>query len=495
MKKQSKSISRRQVLALTGCVGMASLLPSRAMAEETVSDTPPDPGAMLTNMPESDNGSEQGKLRASGPSWGTSSQGGSLKSFYDGSGNLFLDPACKVIDVSEHNGKIDWNAVKNAGVDAAIIRLGYGYSFNPLDSQVDDQLANNINACNNLGIPYGLYLYSYAFDSNFATQEATFTANVIEKYGCKPSLPIFYDLEEWTWTGHKPPTTVSAYEKIVRAYCDTLANRGYTNVKVYSYRAYLYGPLNSEYIWRKAAWAAEYNPTLKFNNPYYKGCQAWQYTDTGSTSGVSGNVDMNAFPPLYKLKFSDVYLDTPHCEDIWWLAQTGISTGFADGSFGCMRSVVRQDMAAFLYRLVGSPSYTPSNEDKKRFPDVTSSTPHCDEIWWLGSTGIAEGFEDGSFRGLNPVARQDMAAFLYRIIVRYIDSSYENWQPSSQDKQRFSDVTDSTPHAKEIYWMGATGLSTGFSDGTFKGLNAVARQDMAAFLHRAYTLKGQTIRD
>ena len=84
-----------------------------------------------------------------------------------------------------------------------------------------------------------------------------------------------------------------------------------------------------------------------------------------------------------------------------------------------MSSVVRQDMAAFLYRWAGSPEYMPLNTDMHRFCDVDRLTPHAKEIWWLASTGISEGWldSDGSrtFRGMSPVTRQDMAAFLYRL--------------------------------------------------------------------------------
>ncbi len=149
-----------------------------------------------------------------------------------------------------------------------------------------------------------------------------------------------------------------------------------------------------------------------------------------------------------------------------------------------MSSVIRQDMAAFLYRWAGSPEYTPSNADMHRFRDVDGATPHAKEIWWLASTGISEGWlePDGSrtFRGMSPVTRQDMAAFMHRLVGDY--------GPAPSKSIVFSDVDGATPHAKEIWWLAFTGISEGWlePDGsrTFRGMSPVTRQDMAAFLYR-----------
>lgn len=499
MKKSNPSLTRRQALALAACVGASALLPQPATADEALAETeeeltvleggtedvPPNPTGMITNIP--DSGVQT--FAAADPYWGTSSSGD--KVFYTGHGAEYLNPAYKVIDVSEHQGTIDWNAVKSSGIDGAIIRLGYGDGSD--GEGTDAQLANNISACNRLGIPYGLYLYSYAYNASLAASEARFALKLIKQYGCKPALPIFYDLEKWEWTGHTPPTSVNTYVGIVNSFCSVMSSGGYANVKVYSYRSYLTGggaPLSSNTIWKRAAWVAEYeSPTLQFSNPYYDGCTAWQYTSTGTVSGISTSVDISAFPPFYKLKFGDVTTKTDHYEDIWWLIQQGISEGFSDSSYRGMSSVTRQDMAAFLYRLAGSPSYTPSQEDMERFSDVTSSTPHYKEILWLGATGIAEGFEDGTYQGMEAVKRQDMAAFLYRFAIMFLDPSNSSWEPTSEDMARFPDVDESMDHAREVWWMGATGLSKGFDDGTFRGMDTVKRQDMAAFLHRAYDLK------
>lgn len=116
--------------------------------------------------------------------------------------------------------------------------------------------------------------------------------------------------------------------------------------------------------------------------------------------------------PAHAASFIDVDEQTPHAEDITWLVDHKISEGYPDKTFRPLTPVFRQDMAAFLYRLAGEPEYTPTVADANSFTDVNSQTPHAKEIWWLASTGISKGYPDGSFGPMKEVARCDMAAFL-----------------------------------------------------------------------------------
>ena len=187
--------------------------------------------------------------------------------------------------------------------------------------------------------------------------------------------------------------------------------------------------------------------------------------------------------------FRDVSSGTPHYSDIIWLYDQGISTGFGSGgnrTFQPYSDVARCDMAAFLYRLAGSPSYKPSAKDKAYFSDVNSNTPHAKEIWWLASQGIAGGWAepDGgcTFRPDELIARCDMSALLYRV------AGEPAYTPSASEKAYYSDVDSAVPHANEILWLASVGLSAGWTeeDGshTFRPYEDVARCDMAAFLHR-----------
>lgn len=208
-----------------------------------------------------------------------------------------------------------------------------------------------------------------------------------------------------------------------------------------------------------------------------------------------GEADAQGIVDYYGLKlpqplhgFADVFDDTPHSGEIGWMAASGISEGFSDGTFRGLTQVARQDLAAFLYRLAGSPEYSPTQEDRSRFSDVNTATPHAKEIWWLASNDITSGFPDGTFRGTSTVARQDMAALLRRFTARFLDPSAATYHPGSSDMAAFLDVSRSTPHAEDIWWLASEEISSGYSDKTFRGTSAVARQDMAAFLWRASNL-------
>ena len=197
----------------------------------------------------------------------------------------------------------------------------------------------------------------------------------------------------------------------------------------------------------------------------------------GDKYALKGNITL---VPIGFVNLTDLQENTPHLMDILWLYSSKITTGYPDGTYRPYATVTRCDMAAFLYRLAGSPSYTPTATDKNRFNDVNEGTDHCVEIWWLASEGISTGFDDGGFHPYETVKRCDMAAFLYRL------ADEAPYAPTHTDRGMFSDVNDATPHFDESWWLAHTGISTGFPDGTFRPYAEVARCDMAAFLHRLY---------
>ncbi|MFR0604864.1 InlB B-repeat-containing protein [Bifidobacterium pseudolongum subsp. globosum] len=231
------------------------------------------------------------------------------------------------------------------------------------------------------------------------------------------------------------------------------------------------------------------------------------YTFTGWYTAKTGGAKFDFAKPITsnvtvfaqwqpRIVFRDVNNMTPHREDIVWLADNGISTGWLmpDGTyeFRGMDTVKRQDMAAFLRRLAakygiaGAKDFQPVAADWKRFKDVNSKTPHAEDILWLAKSGISTGWQetDGSwtFRGMDTVKRQDMAAFLYRLADRAGKAS------GVTPKTDFTDVTDGTPHYKDVQWLGGSGISQGYRNANgswrFEGMTSVYRQDMAAFLHR-----------
>ena len=224
-----------------------------------------------------------------GAHWGTYNN---TKAFFDYQNNLFVQQAKGVIDVSEWQGDIDWAKAKADGVEGVIIRLGYGEGNN-----ADKKAQRNISECKRLGIPFGIYWYSYADTPALAKEEGTDVVAKLKQFGVNPSdlaYPVYYDLEKWTWKGHQPPTDPNVYNDIVNNWYGALQSAGYKNLGVYSYTSYLQGPLKHADIYAKTTWVAQYGARMGFDS-FPTNSRGWQYTSSGKVDGISGNVDMNAF--------------------------------------------------------------------------------------------------------------------------------------------------------------------------------------------------------
>lgn len=224
-----------------------------------------------------------------GAHWGTYNNS---KAFFDYQNNLFVQQAKGVIDVSGWQGDIDWAKAKADGVEGAIIRLGYGEGNN-----ADKKAQRNISECKRLGIPFGIYWYSYADTPALAKEEGADVVAKLKQFGVNPSdlaYPVYYDLEKWTWEGHQPPTDPNVYNNIVNNWYSALQSAGYKNLGVYSYTSYLQGPLKYADIYAKTTWVAQYGARMGFDS-FPTNSRGWQYTSSGKVDGISGNVDMNAF--------------------------------------------------------------------------------------------------------------------------------------------------------------------------------------------------------
>ena len=178
----------------------------------------------------------------------------------------------RVIDVSEHQGTINWDAVKGH-IDGAILRCGYGDN---IASQDDKQWKRNADECTRLGIPFGVYIYSYATSDAQARSEAEHVLRLISGY--KLSYPIYLDLEQ-------AGTETGAIQR-ANIFGDIIENAGYW-CGVYAntnwWTNYLVG------LERFVKWVAQYNSVCTYQGTY----DIWQYTSGGSVPGISGNVDMN----------------------------------------------------------------------------------------------------------------------------------------------------------------------------------------------------------
>lgn len=161
--------------------------------------------------------------------------------------------------------------------------------------------------------------------------------------------------------------------------------------------------------------------------------------------------------------------------EINWLAAVGVSTGYPDGAFKpSPPAVERGAMAAFLYRLAGSPAYTAPAQYRSR--DVSTHHPFYKEISWLAERGITTGWNDNTFRPDNPVNRDAMAAYFYRM------AGSPNHTPAAVSP--FRDIGNGDQFYKEVSWLASTQITTGWSDHTFRPTHSVNRETMAAFMYR-----------
>lgn len=188
----------------------------------------------------------------------------------------------KGIDISHHQGKIDWNKLKAANLDFILIRAGFGM----YETQVDDCFLANIKNAPSLGIPIGIYWYSYATTRAQAEKEAEVCLKTIEPYRDKITLPVFFDQE------YEPG--IKAAAKTVRtAMCQGFIGK----IQAAGYESGLY----CSYDWAKNMvdisavpghkWIAQYDAS----KCQYTGADlwAWQYSDSGRLPGISKKVDLD----------------------------------------------------------------------------------------------------------------------------------------------------------------------------------------------------------
>ena len=186
----------------------------------------------------------------------------------------------KGIDVSEFQGKIDWEKVKNDGIEFAILRCGYGMDFS---NQDDVEYERNANECERLGIPYGVYLMSYANTVEKARSEAKHVLRLIE--GHKISLGVWYDIEDNGTSGAINKETLT---NIINTFCNTIKNAGH-KVGVYANLNWLENKIEKTIKDNYDIWVAQYYSKCEYEGKYIM----WQHTSSGKVNGISTNVDMN----------------------------------------------------------------------------------------------------------------------------------------------------------------------------------------------------------
>ena len=187
---------------------------------------------------------------------------------------------CKGIDVSYHNGTIDWKKVKQSEVEYAIIRCGYGTNDK---NQDDKKWEENVKGCIDNNIPYGVYLYSYADTVEKASSEADHAIRLLQ--GKKFKYPVYYDLEEEAIRKKLSKTEIA---NIAKTFCNKLSAKGYT-VGIYANKDWFTNYLTDSCFNNWTKWVAQYNTVCNYQGKY----DMWQCSSTGRVPGISGNVDLN----------------------------------------------------------------------------------------------------------------------------------------------------------------------------------------------------------
>lgn len=189
------------------------------------------------------------------------------------------------IDVSKWQKEIDWDKVKNEGVDFAIIRCGYRGSVT--GSLVEDPyFEQNIKGAQAAGIKVGVYFFTQAVNEVEAVEEASMVISLVRDYELQ--YPVFIDTEGAGGNGRADSLNVEERTAVCEAFCTTVKNAG-LEAGVYASRNWYNNKLTAGTLESYAIWLAEYRSV-----PLYQGYyQMWQYTSKGKINGINGNVDLN----------------------------------------------------------------------------------------------------------------------------------------------------------------------------------------------------------
>lgn len=257
----------------------------------------------------------------------------------------------KGIDVSKWQGTIDWEKAKADGVEFAMIRAGYG------QGKLDECFKRNADECTRLGIPFGVYWFSYAYTPDMARNEAKFCLEAASKYAL--SYPVAFDFEydSVDYAKKKGVTiTKTLASALARAFLGKIEEAGYYAM-LYANADYLSRYFDAELPKRYDTWLASWPSNPNPDNKPASAGGLWQYTSKGVVAGISGNVDMNYayydYPALIGYipeptpePAPEPEPDKPETELAReWVMAGGISDGERPGD-----GVTREELWVMLYR-------------------------------------------------------------------------------------------------------------------------------------------------
>ena len=361
------------------------------------------------------------------------------------------------IDVSQWQGVIDWETVSTQ-IDFAILRCAQGSDLQ------DTQWEANASACTRLGIPFGVYVRSYAMSDEEARKEAEFALTLLEKY--QPSLPVYLDLEA---SDGDPFEQKSPADKLrhTQIFCEAIEAAGY-RAGVYSNYYWWTTKLTDPAYDQWDRWIARWNcDSPGYSKPY----STWQYASTGRIDGISGNVDLNYrcvdpssedektnWPDLLHICPGAAFTDMPQYHNwahkgIDYCVENGLIYGTETTLFAPDEALTRGQFVAILWRQLGCPA--PKGENP--FTDLTQDY-YKDAITWAAENKVVYGRSATTFDPDCAITRQELTTMFYRYVGGYLKQDVSG----AADIRTFPDYSSVEDYAQAaMAWAKGVGLITG----------------------------------
>lgn len=379
----------------------------------------------------------------------------------------------KGVDVSQHQGKIDWEKVKASGIEFAFIRAGYrGWGTGKLEE--DSQFYENLKGAIDNGVQVGVYIYSQATTVEEAREEAQFVLSRIRNYAV--TLPVVIDFEygedpstgRFTGRMYQAKLSKSQATAICNAFVAETEKAGYRGA-VYSNKNMLKNQLDADQL-NGTIWLAHYAAQTDYSGNY----EFWQCTSSGYVDGVSSqNVDLDYWydSGISKLPFLDVAASRWSYEDICQAYERGLIAGVSSTRFAPKETTTRAQLALILYRLNGSPAVSGSST----FTDLTEGY-YRDAVTWAQQNQIIMGVGGTLFAPYAAITRQDLMAMLYRL------AEVPETEGSLSEFKDASSVSDYAQ--KAMAWGVENGLIVGDNDGNLMPKSTATREQTVAILMR-----------
>ena len=190
--------------------------------------------------------------------------------------------AKKIVDISYHNGSVNFSKMKNDGIAGVIIRAGYG------QGNTDKKFKSYIEDALDANLPVGIYWFSYAYTASMAKKEAEYCYRLIKNY--KITLPVFFDWEydsERYAKEHGVRASKSLVTNMTKKFCDYLIEKGYETGYYFNLDYKNRGLIDTNALKSYYTWYARYTSVKQ------TAYDLWQFTETGKVDGISGNADVN----------------------------------------------------------------------------------------------------------------------------------------------------------------------------------------------------------